>query len=164
MNHDTPDSREALEILSEVTSVLLIDWPHTGVPRALVESGFQVFGYSPDRYSDAELTREPPADEFARVYPPQDSSEKHFLVFRKRDSPPDRVDAVCVYRPAEEIPAIISKHVLPLHARVLWLQPPINSSEAEFLAAERQLQFVQGVDIVTTARIAHRGDPLAEIP
>ena len=155
MKNDLPDSREALLILRGVRSVLLIDWPHTGVPRALLESGFQVFGYSPDRYSNAELARERPADEFVTVYSPKDSSEKNFLVFRKRDSPPGQVDAVAVYRPAEEIPAIVIKHVLPLHARVLWLQPPIDSSDAQVVAAEHRLHFVQGVDIATTARMAH---------
>jgi len=153
MNNDSPDTRDAVQILRSLRSVLLIDWPHTGVPRALLESGFHVFGYSPDRYSNAELARERPADELVTVYPPQGSSEKNFLVFRKRDTPPDHVDAVAVYRPAEEIPAIITKHVLPLRARVLWLQPPIESSDAQRLAAERGLRFVQGVDIATTARM-----------
>ena len=156
MNHDSPNSQDAIQILSEVRTVLLIDWPHTGVPRALLESGFQVVGYSPDRYSNAELVSERPADEIATVYSPLDSSEKNFLVFRKRDSPPDQVDAVVVYRPAEEIPAIITKHVLPLHARVLWLQPPIDSGDAQLLAAQHRLHFVQGVDIATTARLAKR--------
>jgi hypothetical protein len=153
MNSNSPDSRDALEILSQVRSVLLIDWPHTGVPRALLESEFQVLGYAPDRYSNAELARERPADEFVTVYAPKDSSEKNFLVFRKRDSPPDHVDAVVVYRPAEEVHAIVMKHVLPLHARVLWLQPPIDSRDARLLAAEHRLRFVQGVDIAETARM-----------
>jgi len=156
MNNDSPAGRDALQVLSQVRSVLLIDWPHVGIPRALLESGFEVFGYAPDRYSDAKLAQERPAGEFVTVYPPHDSSEKNFLVFRKRDLPPDRVDAVAVYRPAEEIPAIIIKHVLPLHAGVLWLQPPTESSEAQLLAAEHELHFVQGVDLARTARMAHQ--------
>jgi predicted CoA-binding protein len=157
MNNDSRETCDALQVLSEVSTVLLIDWPHVGVPRALLESGFRVFGYSPDQYSNAELAAERPADEIATVYPPQDLSEKNFLVFRKRDSPLRQVDAVVVYRPAEEIPAIVMKHLLPLHARVLWLQPPIDSRDAAALAAEHHLHFVQGVDVATTARMANRG-------
>jgi predicted CoA-binding protein len=112
-----------------------------------------VYGASPGRYSSAELLDAPPEKgEAASVFPPESEGETSFLVFRRLDAAPPSVDVVAVYRPAEEIPGIIAAQVLPLGARILWLQPPITSAEARRTAADRGLRFVEGVDIATTAR------------
>ncbi len=144
---------EPRRVLEAATSVLLIDWPNTGVPRALVEAGFTVFCYCPDSYSAAEIVAEQPADADAQdVYVPEGDEGSGSLVFRPIEGRPDAIDLVCVYRPPEELPGIIEKHVLPLGATTLWLQPPITSTEARGLAAEHGLDFVEGADIAETAR------------
>lgn len=144
---------DAREILTEARSILLVDWPHPGVPRSLIEAGLVVFGFSPGRYSLAELVPEPPEDVApGRVFPSASESDTGFLVFRELAAPPARVDAVAVYRPAEEIAGIIATHVIPLDARILWLQPPVSSAEARLAAADRGLHFIEGVDLAITAR------------
>lgn len=151
MSGPGPEQTDAIEVLRTVRSVLLVDWPNAGVPRALLEAGLIVYGASPGRYSSAELLDAPPGKgDAASVFPP-DEGETSFLVFRRLDAPPLAVDAVAVYRPSAEIPGIIATQVLPLGARILWLQPPITSAEARRLAAGHFF-FIEGVDIATTAR------------
>jgi hypothetical protein len=148
-----PEQPDVLELLRTVRSILLVDWPNAGVPRALLEAGLIVYAACPGRYSLAELLDAPPdKGEVASVLPPESEGETSFLVFRRLDAPPPSVDVVAVYRPSEEIPGIITAQVLPLGARILWLQPPITSSEARRTAADRGLRFIEGVDIATTAR------------
>jgi hypothetical protein len=147
------EQTDALDVLRTVRSVLLVDWPNAGVPRALLEAGLIVYGTSPGRYSSAELLDAPPEKgNAASVFPPEGEGETSFLVFRRLDAAPPSVDVVAVYRPSAEIPGIIAVQVLPLGARVLWLQPPITSSEARRTAADRGILFIEGVDLATTAR------------
>jgi predicted CoA-binding protein len=58
------------------------------------------------------------------------------------------VDIVHIFRPAEEHPDIIARHVVPLAAKAIWLQPPITSTESRRIAADRGLAFVEGREIV----------------
>jgi predicted CoA-binding protein len=111
--------------------ILLVDWPNREIPRTLVQSGFTVFSYSPNGYSQAFIE------------PDKNSS----LIFRPIDQPPVQVDRVTIYRPAEEHAKIITDHVLPLGAKTIWLQPPIESAETQKLALELGLSFIQGKDI-----------------
>src|SRR5438034_1166753 len=53
---------DPVRLLQSAEAILLVDWPNPGVPRALVESGRAVFGYSPSGYSKAEIVEAPPAD------------------------------------------------------------------------------------------------------
>lgn len=122
------------DILKDAKTILLVDWPNPGVPKSLLKAGFTVFGYSPDRYSAIE------------------QNDKGELVFRKLEDPPASVDIVNVYRPEEEHAAIINSRVLPLKAKVLWLQPPVVSAKTAALAAEYGLMFVEGSDIVDVAK------------
>jgi hypothetical protein len=39
------------ELLEKARTVLLVDWPSTAVPRALLEARLAVFGFSPGGYS-----------------------------------------------------------------------------------------------------------------
>jgi predicted CoA-binding protein len=123
----------AKEILGTARNILLIDWPHADVPRTLLEEGFTVFCYSPGRYTRAEI-------------------ENGHLVFRELDSIPGPVDIVNVYRPEQEHADIISNHVLPLGAKVLWLHPPITSEKTCSLAVEHGLTFVEGISITEVKR------------
>ena len=86
---------------------MLIDWPHPGVPRALFNAGFTVFGYSPYRYSMAQLVDELPQGTAEKdSFPPRNKEEKGYLIFQKLDYRPESVDIVNVYRPEEELPRI----------------------------------------------------------
>jgi predicted CoA-binding protein len=141
------------EILKRSKTVLLVDWPSPGVPRALLEAGFTVYGFSPHRYSAARLTPDrPDGVDAGSIFPPRDG-ERGYLVFRKLEGPPSSVDIVNTYRPPAELPGILSNHVLPLRARALWLQPPGASPEARRMAVEHGLAFVEGSDIAEVARV-----------
>lgn len=124
----------AKEILGTARNILLIDWPNADVPGILLEEGFTVFCYSPGHYTRAE-------------------KEKGHLVFRELDSMPRAVDIVNVYRPEQEHEDIISKHVLPLGAKTLWLHPPIISQKTRSLTAKHGLTLVEGISISEVARM-----------
>lgn len=123
------------QVLEKFRVVLLVDWPNPGVPISLLKAGFTVIGYSPDSYSQASI----------EII----GDKKEKLVFKKLDMPPDEVDIVNIFRPEEEHSAIIDRHVLPLKAKVIWLQPPVSSVKTATLAAENGLIFIEGRDIAT---------------
>lgn len=144
-------------ILEAARTILLVDWPSPAVPRALLEAGFTVFGYSPRCYSKAEIAPNPPSDaDSGSVFAPKDQGEQGYLVFRRLDGRPPGADIVSVYRPPEELPGIIADHVLPLRAKVIWLQRPITSSEEQAIAEEHGLTLIENHDIVELARTLHR--------
>lgn len=122
------------QISEKIQIVLLVDWPSPDIPRALILAGFTVFSYSPDGYTQAltEMTQ---------------SGKQPLVRFESLDHPPTNVDLVTIYRPAEEHAAIIRDHVLPLGARTIWLQPPVESAETRKIAQEQGLNFVEGRDI-----------------
>jgi predicted CoA-binding protein len=126
-------------ILKGAKTILLVDWPNPDVPKSLLNAGFTVFGYSPDKYSAIEQG---------------DNGE---LVFTKLDVNPVSVDIVNVYRPEEEHPAIINNRVLPLKAKVLWLQPPVMSAKTAALASKHGLILVEGRAIAEVARTISGG-------
>jgi len=138
-----------LQILKSTKNILLVDWPDPGVPRALLKAGFTVFGFSPNGYSKARLV--PDATVGQTGFPPRNLDEKGYLVFEKLANKPDAVDIVNVYRPEEEHAGIIKKHVLPLHAKVLWLHPPLTSVLTEAIAEENELIFIEGANIAEIA-------------
>ena len=144
---------DPIRILESATNILLVDWPNTGVPRALVEAGFTVFCYSPDKYSTAEIAEDEPRDvDEQNVFAPENDDVMGFLVLRPFEGRPESVDIVSIYRPPEEVLEIIESHVLPLGATALWLQPPVTSIDGRRIAAEHGLDFLEGVDIAETAR------------
>ncbi len=140
------------QILKSAKNILLIDWPDPGVPRALLNAGFTVFGYSPGGYSRAQVVNDLPLgfDE-KNSFPARNESEKGYLIFQKLDHSPDTIDIVNVYRPEEELPGIIDKRVLPSSAKVLWLHPPVTSARAKEIAAENDIVFMEGVSIAEIA-------------
>jgi hypothetical protein len=146
------------QLLQAARTILLVDWPNPGVPRALLAAGFKVFGYSPGRYSAAELIPDRPRDvDPGGVFAPRKDDETGDLVFRPLDGRPEAVDIVNVYRPAEEHAGVVADHVLPLGAKVLWLQPPVSPTEARDLAREHELILVEGYDIAEVARSLSHG-------
>ncbi|MDB5122467.1 MAG: hypothetical protein JWP94_596 [Mucilaginibacter sp.] len=138
-----------LQILRSAKNILLVDWPGPGVPRALLKAGFIVFGFSPKGYSKARLAPNP--IDGPSSFPPRNPEETGYLVFEKLDGNPDAVDIVNVYRPEGEHASIIEKHVLPLHAKVLWLHPPITSASTAAIAERNKLIFIEGVNIAEIA-------------
>ena len=140
-------------ILGGSRSILLIDWPDQRVPRSLLKAGLIVFGFSPNYYSIAKFESEGVQNkEGNAVFPPHNESESLNLVFTKIENPPDHIDIVNIYRPEEEHASIITNHVLPLNAKVIWLQPPITSVKTRNLAKEYGITFIEAVDIADIAR------------
>ncbi len=141
------------QILETAKTVLLVDWPDQNVPRTLLNAGFTVFGFSPRRYSLAEVVAEYPHNVDQKdVFAPKNENDRDYLVFRRLDARPESVDIVNVYRPEEELAEIIENNVLPLNAKTLWLQPPVTSAKAKSIAEEHGLVFVEGNDIAEIAR------------
>ena len=141
------------QVLRSARSILLVDWSNPGVPRSLVEAGFAVFCLSPGRYSVVEIGPEPPKDvEAGNVFPPRES-ENGYLVFRKLDDRPARIDIVNVYRPEQEHAGIVANQVVPLGAKTLWLQPSVSSGAARHLAKDHGFDLIEGIDIADIARL-----------
>lgn len=140
---------DPLQILRSAKNILLVDWPDPGVPGALLKAGFTVFGFSPNGYSKASLVQYPIDGQSS--FPSPSPEETGYLVFEKLDSKPDTVDIVNVYRPEEEHAGIIKKHILPLHAKVLWLHPPITSASTAAVAEKNKLIFIENVNIAEIA-------------
>ncbi|HVZ38065.1 MAG TPA: CoA-binding protein [Candidatus Kapabacteria bacterium] len=145
---------DARRILGSSRNILLVDWPNAGVPRALLEAGHNVFGYSPHRYTVAELSTERPGREadVVGMIPSPGAPDAGWLVFRALEGRPASVDVVAVYRPEAELPGIIAEHALPLGARVLWLQRPAASDEERAMIEEQGLLFVEYPDMAEAAR------------
>ena len=105
----------------------------------------------------AEIVLNLPYDIDAKsIFPPKNETETGYLVFRQLDSRPQSVDVVSIYRPAGELPAILSDHVLPLGAKVVWLQRPMASVEEKNMVEKYDLVFIEGDDIAATARTFER--------
>lgn len=139
------------KILKAAKRILLVDWPTPAVPRALIDAGFTVFCFSPDSYSLAEVVPVYPNDVNQKnIFPPRNKNEG-YLVFRPLDGSPGFVDIVNIYRPEEDHAEIIVNHVLPLGAKVLWLQPPVTSVKTGSLAKQHDLIFIEGHDIAEIA-------------
>jgi len=140
------------EILRSAQRILLVDWPNRGVPRALVEAGFTVFCASPGRYSVVELVPEGAEDDDSSdLFPPQEGEVGH-LVFRRLNDRPSTVDIVFVYRPEKEHAGIVENVVVPVGAKVLWLEPSVGSDAAQQLALDHGLVLVESIDITVVAR------------
>ena len=90
------------EVLRSANSILLVDWASPSVPRTLVEVGFKVFCASPGRYSVVEVVPGSPegVDSGDIVLPQQ--GEQGYLVFRRLNERPSKIDIVNVYRPEDE--------------------------------------------------------------
>jgi SAM-dependent methyltransferase len=141
------------QLLREANIILLVDWPDPGVPRALLNAGFKVFGSGPAGYKVAELTIDSPRDAGQHsVFPSEDLTDARYLVFRKLTGAIPSIDIVNVYRPEGEIAGIVANQVEKLGAKTLWLHPPMVSDLARRMATERGLNFVEGIDICKIAR------------
>ncbi|PWT72510.1 MAG: hypothetical protein C5B59_15685 [Bacteroidetes bacterium] len=125
---------DPIVVLSSVKEILLVDWPNKSLPGNLILAGFTVFGYSPGKYTRVHVAADPANNDFK-------------LNFESLEEQPKHVDMVCIYRPDEEIEEITHKHVLPMHAKIMWIQPPAHSSVASELARKYDLSLVQNIDL-----------------
>lgn len=64
---------------------------------------------------------------------------------------PEKIDAVDVFRRAEETPEV-ARQAVKVGAKVLWLQNDIVNEEARRIAEEAGLQVIMGVCMKTTHR------------
>jgi len=137
------------QILKSATNILLIDWPDQQVPRALLNAGFTVFGFSPNGYSMAKLVENLPDGQHG--FPPRNDTEKGYLVFQKTGTAPGFIDIINIYRPEAEHAGIIEKHALTLKAKTIWLHPPVTSVHTPIIAAQKGLGFIQNISITEAA-------------
>ncbi|MBS1530112.1 MAG: CoA-binding protein [Bacteroidetes bacterium] len=119
-------------ILKKAKTILLIDWPDKNVPHSLINAGLKVYGYSPDHYNEA-------------------TDKAGDIVFNRLNERPASVDIVFIYRPEAEHERILKDQVLPLGAKIIWLQPPVTSSAISRLAAEHEITIIEGINIADIA-------------
>ena len=102
---------DPVEVLKNVRTVLVIDWPSKEVPEELTLAGFQVYvqgGPGPTDYSVYELND-------GRV------------VARHTGGPPERAELVYSYRPLSELPQIVAR-AKALHAETIWTQSGLRAA------------------------------------
>ncbi|HLJ56378.1 MAG TPA: CoA-binding protein [Chthonomonadaceae bacterium] len=150
---------DPVTILDAATTILLVDWPNSGVPKALVESGFTVYGYSPGGYSMVELAEAPSDGEGAPVAGAATIDRGATVQFRLVDAGPTAIDLVCVYRPLSELESIVEQHAVPLGATAIWLQSQEATEAAREIAAEHGLTLIESLDIADAARTMRKGPP-----
>jgi len=123
MGADLPED-ELRRLYGEIKTIAVVgasereDRPAHEIPAYLQRQGYRIIPVNP---RGGELFGE-------KVYPS----------LRDVDVP---IDAVDVFRPAEETPAI-AKDAAAIGAKVLWLQAGIHSDEAQSIAREAGLTFV----------------------
>lgn len=104
----------AKEILKNVETVLVIDWPSQDVPDALTLAGFKVVvkgGPGPEDYFAHEM---------------KDGKFESRRVSR----PPERADLVYSYRPLSELPGIVAL-AKALRATTIWTQSGLSAAGTE---------------------------------
>ena len=108
------------DVLSGVSSVLLIDYPGRAVPESVARAGFTTYAH------------EGPGEEEYCAYTVSRDGE---VVQEPIGKAPVRVDLVYTYRPVGELPAIVA-FAVELGARVLWFQDDGSTPDAPLLAHE----------------------------
>jgi predicted CoA-binding protein len=145
---------EALSVLRQAQSVLVVDWPSEDVPHSLVRAGYRVYvknGPRPRDYAVGQL-------------------QAQAVLMRALTDPPERVDLLYAHRPLAELEALCSL-ARALGARALWRQsglidvgtrdprgcwlPAEDSRRGRELAAAAGLRYVDHIYI---------GDVLRELP
>lgn len=101
----------AKDLLEDVRSVLVIDWPSRDVPDSLVRAGFAVMvkgGPGPEDHNAFELV----------------NGE---VVSRRIGKSPDHVDLVYSHRPLGELAAIVAS-AKSLGAKAVWTQSGLSGA------------------------------------
>jgi predicted CoA-binding protein len=108
------------DVLANVSSVLLIDYPGTVVPETVARAGYQTTAH------------EGPGEDEYYSYAVGGDGE---VVRKHIGRPPARVDLVYTYRPVDELPAIVA-FAVELGARACWFQDDGSQADARILAGE----------------------------
>lgn len=153
------------KLLSEATTILLVDWPNQEVPAALVRGGWTAVAprHPPDPSASPFLSHEvssrDPRPEDGVTFPLSDGARLFFLPL---DALPSTIDIVSTFRPAEEQPAVVEE-AIRLGARAVWVEPGESVSTAAREHAEGGgLRFVEGTSIADMAReLGSRSSPAA---
>jgi predicted CoA-binding protein len=104
---------DAEQILSNCSSVLLIDWPSAEVPDTLARAGWTV-----------HVKGGPGADDFSLRELHNDA-----VISRESGHRPNRVDLIYVHRPVAELPHVIDM-AREMGVRALWYQSGLTSDGA----------------------------------
>jgi predicted CoA-binding protein len=138
---------DAKELLQQVRTILVIDWPSQDVPETLTRAGFRVFvkgGPGPEDYSAYEL-----------------NSGK--IVPRHTGRYPEHADLVYMYRPFAELAQNIDV-AKATGAKILWTQSGVSPDGSddpkgcwvpadEFKSAQQQVE-AAGLQLITQPYIA----------
>jgi len=123
----------ASDVLRSVETVLLVDYPSREVPDTLARAGYAVFvqgGPGPKDYLAYDV-------------------EGEHITERRIERPPRQADLVYVYRPVEELAAVV-QDAQRLGARAVWCET--GSDEARQIVEEAGLVYVDEPSIVNVAR------------
>lgn len=147
----TGPQTDALELLRDSSTVVLIDWPDRDIPDTLARSGFNVF--SDEGPGRGYTAYEANGDAVSRL---------------SVDEPPKQADIVYAHRPVEELPSIIDR-ARAMNANAVWLQsgrdhtggrdprgcwlPPAESRRARELVESAGLNYVDAPYIADVARL-----------
>ena len=124
MSEQPPDEDELRRIYAETKTIAVVGASSDpskaafAIPRYLKSQGFRIIPVNP---KGGELLGEPVRTSLGEI-----------------DEP---VDAVDVFRPADETPDI-ARQAAAIGAKVLWLQEGIHSDEAQRIAEEAGMTFV----------------------
>ena len=124
MNRDS-HSDDEIKRIYDMKNVAVVGMSKTGgkaanyVPRYLIEQGYNVIPVNPTA--------------------PEIMGKKSY---RLVSSVPESIDIVDVFRPSEDVPAVVRDALKKEGIKVIWMQEGIYSEEAERIAKE------EGVDVV----------------
>jgi predicted CoA-binding protein len=100
---------DAVQLLADTDTVLVVDWPSRDVPDTLARRGYTVIvqgGPGPEDYTAQELIG-------------------NEVVTRRIGRPPDRVDLVYAHRPVAELPQLVAT-AAALGAAAVWVQSGLS--------------------------------------
>jgi hypothetical protein len=118
----------------------------TSVEKALVLKNIAVVGLSKDSTKAAHTVPRYLQHQGYKIIPVNPFGGEELLgekVYSKVSEIEGQVDLVVVFRPSAEVPQVVEDVLTRHDVQGIWLQEGITSSEAEVLAYERGLIFVQ---------------------
>jgi predicted CoA-binding protein len=119
--------------LKDARTVVLIDYPDRDVPDTLARAGYEVLvqgGPAPEDYSSFVV-------------------EGDHVSEKRTGSPPQHADIVYVFRPVEELPAIVER-AQRMGARIVWCE--VGSEDARRIVEDANLAYIDSPSIVDAAR------------
>jgi predicted CoA-binding protein len=132
------------ELLRDVRSVLVVDWPSRDIPETLARGGF-----------DVVVRCGPGVDDYS-IY----ESDRSGTVTRREGRAPEKVDMVYAHRPLSELPTIIAT-AKALHAKAIWTQSglsgPASKDPCGCWMPEEEYQWAR--ELVRLAGIAYFSEP-----